>query len=412
MGLDTSIASPLSTTGSSTPHTSASTEGAKTATAFDTIVPGFQAVNFSGSGHDRTGGQFDETAQTPSHGGTSSGPNVSSGGMGNSVATFPGTPMHGMSQSTGFVEMGQTGLRQIFPTQDNMFAGSTQGLPTLTLQVPEVPGLAYSNANNSPWYSSSDSTWSTPSDVSRFGGSAWPRDRSNSVVTIADMGNYPMPWSPGANTVHTPRSAALETVPESFESPPYLSPHFSPPMISYPLSASVSSPSAGYNMELVGTPTLSRPYKALAQPLSAPPTRLHRSTFREFDGGDTSMVDAQCLDRTAFEASTVMTATAKIGDYLTSYRTHLEPIYSIMHPNTSEHHMSELVKNSMAALGTQFHKKPEDRENGSLFHEHCAHAIVLVCPHYFSPLVKTQHRANLQNSRPPSGTSKPCKQSI
>ena len=57
----------------------------------------------------------------------------------------------------------------------NVYTTSGPGdIPPLTLQVPDH---AYNPSLASPPYNSSESTWSTPSDVSRQG-TAWPRDRA------------------------------------------------------------------------------------------------------------------------------------------------------------------------------------------------------------------------------------------
>lgn len=363
----------MSTAESSTPYTSASTEGSKTATTsaatFDSIVPGFQAVNFTG---ERPSGQFDGSGHPSSHGRTPSGPTGTSASMDTAIANFPSTPVHGISQGP-FIEMSEPALNHMYASQNTMYSQPSNGVPNLTLQVPDAqcPGLAF-GSNNSPWYSSSESNWSTPS--SRFGG-AFPRDRSNSEATVADWNNnQPMPWSPGGNTIHTPRSAVLETVPERFESPPYLSPHLSPRIISYPLSAINSSPAGGYNMELVGTPTLSSPHKPLAQSLlSAPRTRSIRSKFTEFGARDIALVDAQHLDRNSSDLNAVQAE--KVDHYITSYQTHLEPVYSIIHPETYAHHISGLARDAMAALGSQYHNTPEDRDYGSQLHESCMETI-------------------------------------
>ena len=67
-----------------------------------------------------------------------------------------------------------------------------------------------------------------------------------------------------------------------------------------------------------------------------------------------------------------------MDEYLIAYRLHLEPVYAIIHPETFKSHPSDLVRKAMAALGSQFHILPGDRENGSQLHDSCLSLILPV----------------------------------
>ncbi len=334
------------------------------------MVPNFGGVNISepsaAGGYDRVG------LVSSGAGPTSSAPSSSTT---HGTNTYSTSSMHNLSQGPSFGNMNTSTLGAMFSSQDltgQMFPTSSaaDGLPLLTVQVPEPPGLSF----GSPWYSS-DSTWSTPSDLN---GSTWAtRDRSLSVATNPDTwNNQPIAWSPQYpnNAVQTPRTAGLEAVPEHYESPPYLSPHISP-NASYPL-AGVSSPAGGYQ-ELVGIPTLSRPYKSSTQSSSASTARLSKSELAGFDRRKNVLVDKPHLASPSGEAVTV-TLEERMEEYLIAYRLHLEPVYAIIHPETFKSHSSDLVRKAMAALGSQFHILPGDRENGSQLHDSCLRMILPV----------------------------------
>jgi hypothetical protein len=338
-------------------------------TALNPMVPNFGGVNLS---NPSTAGQYDRVGLGPSGvGPTTSGASSSAT---HGTTTYSTSSMHGLSQGPPFGNMNTSTLGAMFSNQDltgQMFptSNATNGLPLLTVQVPEPPGLSF----GSPWYSS-DSTWSTPSD--RHGG-AWARDRSLSVATNPDTwNNQPIAWSPQYpnNSVQTPRTAGLEAVQEHYESPPYLSPHISP-NASYPL-AGVSSPAGGYQ-ELVGIPTLSRPYKSSTQSLSASTARLSKSELAGVDRRTNIFVDKPHLASPSGEVVAV-SLEERMDEYLIAYRLHLEPVYAIIHPETFKSHPSDLVRKAMAALGSQFHILPGDRENGSQLHDSCLSLILLV----------------------------------
>jgi hypothetical protein len=338
-------------------------------TALNPMVPNFGGVNLSDPS---TAGQYDRVGLGPSGVGPTTSAASSSATHG--TTTYSTSSMHGLSQGPPFGNMNTSTLGAMFSNQDltgQMFPASsaTNGLPLLTVQVPEPPGLSF----GSPWYSS-DSTWSTPSD--RHGGT-WARDRSLSVATNPDTwNNQPIAWSPQYpnNSVQTPRTAGLEAVQEHYESPPYLSPHISP-NASYPL-AGVSSPAGGYQ-ELVGIPTLSRPYKSSTQSLSASTTRLSKSELAGVDRRTNILVDKPHLASPSGEVVAV-SLEERMDEYLIAYRLHLEPVYAIIHPETFKSHPSDLVRKAMAALGSQFHILPGDRENGSQLHDSCLSLILPV----------------------------------
>jgi hypothetical protein len=347
---------------SAPPRTSASTGSGMT--ALHPMVPSFGGVSLSDPSPE---GQYDQMGLGSS--GAGSAPSTSAT---HSNTTYPTSSMHSLPQGSPFRNMNPNALGAMFSNQDltsQMFPASSaaSGLPLLTVQVPEPPGLSF----GSPWYSS-DSTWSTPSERN---GSTWAtRERSLSVATNPDTwSNQPIAWSPQYpnNAVQTPRVAGLEAVPEHYESPPYLSPHISP-NASYPL-VGVSSPAGGYQ-EPVGIPTLSRPYKSSTQSLSASTARLSKSELAGFDRRTNVLVDKQHLAQPSGEAVTA-SLEERMEEYLVAYQVHLEPVYSILHPETFKTHPSDLVRKAMAALGSQFHILPGDRENGSQLHDSCLSII-------------------------------------
>jgi hypothetical protein len=329
-------------TNSVTPRTTAGSVGGMTAP--QQMLPNFGGVNIADHS---TAGQYDRVVLGPS--GAASTTSAPSPSFSNSI-------IHNISQG-GPYDLTQATMGPMFPSQDltgQIYPGSSAGSFLPSLSIPDPPGLYH----GSPFHSS-DSTWSTPS-IPNF-----PRDRSASVATNPE--NYqPMAWSPQYtnSTLHTPRS--LDAVPESYDSPPYLSPHMSP-NTSYPL-AGVSSPATRYHQELVGIPTLSSPYKSHTQLSSASqPPRLSKSDMAGVNGG---LVDAPYLVSPSGEAGTVLVG-ERMEEYLIAYKLHLEPVYSIIHLETFASHPSDLVRRAMAALGSQFHIIPGDREKGSQLHESC-----------------------------------------
>lgn len=98
----------------------------------------------------------------------------------------------------------------------NVYASS--GPAPLTLQVPDH---AYNPSLASPPYNSSESTWSTPSDVSRQG-TAWPRDRAlpagwAAADSLAAAAQQQQPQLFAQNMHLLRQQASLDIVPEHFE---------------------------------------------------------------------------------------------------------------------------------------------------------------------------------------------------
>jgi hypothetical protein len=352
-------------TDSGVPRTASS--GNITTTAHDSIVPGLGSVNFSSTSQQN---QYQRgSIGTPAMG-SSAATSSAAQSMGHVATTFPPS-MRNLSQAPSLGNMSPATLEHIYTNQDpstHMYPAVTaaNGLPLLTVQVPDPPGLMHE-----PWYASSESTWSTPSDRNPN----WPRDRSASDPTNPENWNTPLVWDPhySNSSLTTPHIAGLEAVPESYESPPYVSPHLSPH--AYPL-AGVSSPGGGYQ-ELVGIPTFSGPYKSHAQSLSARNGRLSKSEMAGLDRRTNSLVESSHL-RSSSDEQTAASLSGRMEEYLISYWTILEPIYAIIHPVTFNLHSRDIVKNAMAALGSQFHVLPGDRENGSRLHEGCTRMVVPV----------------------------------
>jgi hypothetical protein len=357
-----------------TPQTLPQTQGTMAATAYEPMG-NFPAANFSNHTHEQRINRFDRDSLGSSSAGQAVSSSMLPSSMGPLLTSFPTPPMHNLSQGANFVNMTPPSLRQMYPNQtqtDQIFqdTNSPNSLPLLTLQVPEPPGLSYAN---SPWCSS-ESTWSTPSD--RYG-NTWTRDRSASTATSAEGNNQSLAWSPqyGNLPLQTPRNVGLDALPETYESPPYVSPHLSPLNSSYPL-AGVSSPAGGYQ-ELVGIPAPSGPFKMLAQSSSAPTNRISSSELGRSISRTNVLVDVPCLKAPNGEIGAI-TLSARMEEYLIAYWAHLEPVYSIIHPETFDLHSTELLRNAIAALGSQFHTLPGDRENGSQLHESCTRTIVPV----------------------------------
>jgi hypothetical protein len=124
----------------------------------------------------------------------------------------------------------------------------------------------------------------------------------------------------------------------------------------------------------VGIPTLSRPYKSSAQTLSASTARVSKSELAGFDRRTNLLVDQPHLALPSGEAGTA-SLQERMDEYIIAYQVHLEPVYSVIHPETFKSHPSDLVRKAMAALGSQFHILPGDRENGSHLHDSCLRLI-------------------------------------
>ena len=127
----------------------------------------------------------------------------------------------------------------------------------------------------------------------------------------------------------------------------------------------------------MGIPTLSRPYKSSTQSLSASTARLSKSELARVDRRTNILVDKPHLASPSGKAVTASLG-ERMEEYLIAYRIHLEPVYAIIHPETFKTRPNDLVRKAMAALGSQFHILPGDRENGSQLHDSCLHLILPV----------------------------------
>jgi hypothetical protein len=280
---------------------------------------------------------------------------------------YPTTPMHSPHHSQDAPLFSFGTLNQPYDpmyaetASGNPFGSSnTTGLLRPTLQIPDVaipPGLSYTN---SPWYSS-EGTWSTtPSDTSRIG-SAYPR--SASEAPNHEWPNPSISWSPGLHNSRSP----METMPEHQGSSPFLS----PPMPAYH-SVGMSSPVRGYQMEIVGTPTFPNFYKPTAQtlPAQAPPPSFQR--------GQNAILGVRHVVSPKLKAHTVL-LTTQMDTYISSYKTHFEPIFPCIHHESLNNHLDGLLKHAMAALGTQYSTNTNDRREGIKLYEICKRRILLVC---------------------------------
>lgn len=205
---------------------------------YEPIMGSFQAVNVSEPSNQRPRSRTD--------GSESSGLQFSptSGSMGSHALGSTSTYNISMSANIGpdFLISQSSTLGPAFEQStyssltSNVYAPS--GPAPLTLQVPDH---AYNPSLASPPYNSSESTWSTPSDVSRQG-TAWPRDRAlpagwaaaDSIAAAAQQQQQPQLF---AQNMHLLRQqASLDIVPEHFEGPyvpntrHYGSPVFCPPV--------------------------------------------------------------------------------------------------------------------------------------------------------------------------------------
>jgi hypothetical protein len=192
----------------------------------------FQNVNVSQS-HERSN-QADMTLPMTSQPHSTGSIPVSSQTMG-SAPTAYGAPSNDSIQND-FMGMNHASLGPAYQhtsyhSSSHIYESSDHQVPLLTLQVPDstyTPSLNH----YSPQYGSSESTWSTPSDVSRQG-TNWPRDRSVSIPSTQpwDVQSLNPPAFVG-NPLQNMRPSSLDIVPENFE-PSYVNRHYSSPMVLY-----------------------------------------------------------------------------------------------------------------------------------------------------------------------------------
>jgi hypothetical protein len=336
------------TTNYTTPQERSDTGSGRTADAFGSADPTAHSFNYASPSDDQRTNRF---ARDP---------------------LGPATPESASGQ--GFAAMNPISFPQAYHSQnilDQFYleSGTQTGIPALTLQVPDAPGLSYAS---SPWYSP---TTSTPSD--QYGnGIAWIGDGSAFMATTSDTTGV---WSPQYSnlSMQFPSTAGLEAVPGNYESPSYVSPVLSPLNTTYSLAG--SSTVGGY-AELVGTKALSSTHKYFINCFTEPSARFSSSRFERFNGAKKSLVDVP--PRKSWHGQLSISSTAlneQIKGYLISYWTLLEPVYAIIHPETFDFHSNELIRRAMAALGSQFHSLSHDRANGSQLHESCTVMIALVC---------------------------------
>jgi hypothetical protein len=385
---DIASTSQVSPTDSITPRTSASGESSITASSFGTITSSFQAVNFSSSSgaassHKRSASQ----AQLP---GAELYPSSS--------ATAPSGPPANYDQMTSSFSVAPTTTD--LTDQDSYVSGSSvfgevyseaghgpfttyttsHFLPHLRIpEEPYVPGLSYTQ-DNSPWCSSaSDSTYSTPSDGSR-NGRLWPyRGRSASIATLPDWSAPTIQWSPhaastAAQDLRSP--AAFETIPEQYETAPYMSPRITSPISSHQL-LDVPNAFGGYHMESVGTPALSTYRKPLAQLFSASNSRVSDSGLASIDRRPKELVECQQLG-TLTIGTAMRFHQAQLDTYLSTYWRLFDPLIPIIHRGTFDSYEDNLLSSAMAAIGTQFHDDAQARQQGVELHDFCKKSIDLV----------------------------------
>lgn len=245
----------------------------------------------------------------------------------------------------------------------------------LSVRVPDADVPALTHTNSSPW-TPTDSTWSTPSDISRQG-AHWPRDRSASIIANTGWIEHPVTVSPrfSNGAIQNARSSALEIVVDRYESPPFAPAHLSPPMVSY---HGVSHSESGFTGEFLGLESLSRSMKFEAEPYTGIP-RLSRLARPSNEGRQDTLVNVE--DSTASQMIyNSYVDDEKLNLYVSSFRLHVEPVFPVLHrARPYGHYLDKVLNNGIAALGSQFHNYPEDRQNGFQLHETCRKMLTLVC---------------------------------
>ncbi|KFZ03378.1 hypothetical protein V501_09378 [Pseudogymnoascus sp. VKM F-4519 (FW-2642)] len=189
---------------------------------YEPIMGSFQAVNVSESSnqrpHSRTDGSESSGLQfSPARG------SMTSHAL--NTSTYHTIPMS-TNMTSDFLLSHPSTLGPAFEQStyssfaSNVYPGSGPGdIPPLTLQVPDP---AYNPSLASPPYNSSESNWSTPSDVSRQG-TAWPHDRAlqagwaaaESHSTAAQQQQQPLFIAQNMNLLR--QQGGLHVVPEQFQ---------------------------------------------------------------------------------------------------------------------------------------------------------------------------------------------------
>lgn len=191
---------------------------------YEPIMGSFQAVNVSEPSNQRPRSRTDGSESSGLQFSPASG-SMASHSLG-TTSTYHNIPMSA-NMAPDFLLSQPSTLGPAFEQStyssidSNIYPTSGPGdIPPLTLQVPDH---AYNPALASPPYNSSDSTWSTPSDVSRQG-TAWPRDRTlsagwaaaDSLATAAQQ-QQQQPQFLTQNMHLLRQQTSLDIVPEHFE---------------------------------------------------------------------------------------------------------------------------------------------------------------------------------------------------
>jgi hypothetical protein len=350
------LAPQISPIGSATPRTSGSNDGSRTAVYISNFDFPHQSSPQPGSS-----GQFGRGgARTP--GVVPSQPVSEAWTTGSTFSTSVQDHVH---SNASFLSTAPYHPVHSQDAADQLFQGhkASHGLPLLTIPEQCPSNLSFTN---SPRYSS-ESTWSTPSSDNHIFGT----DRS-SVTTLPEWPQHNWGDSPRFSNATVP-TARLHTVPENYESPPYMDPHFPPPAYRHSGGADLTG---GYNMALVGTPTpVTSQVRPHTQSFPASTPRVPKCDFPVFPRPQYIVVNPTHINPppVAIGAST---GDASMEDCVALYMTIMEPLYAIIHPLTYKLYQNDLVKYAMAALGSQFLDCPEHRKIGNPFHHYCIKMIV------------------------------------
>ncbi|CAG8976305.1 hypothetical protein HYALB_00005711 [Hymenoscyphus albidus] len=358
--------SPMS---SNTPRTSMSGETNKTMSSTNTITPqSFQAGSYSpgsNSSHKRSAREA-ELPDMDSYPVTSPIPNrmptsfvdTLAPGTDFTSANLPGREnMYTAIPSSGFENMyAHESFSANYTT-----AVSNSGLPLLRIPDEPFPPHQSFGQDNSPWCSSaSDSTYSNHSDGSRAGRQWTSRGRSDSLVD----------WPISAT------SQSLDwSTPQDLHSPPFdtyldqqYEAHISPRTTHMHLD--VPSPFRRYNMETVGTPTLSTNSKPISQAFPASSSRIPNPRL--------AGINAPREDELAVFSSTstnLEQQTPSLDLCIDSYWQNFHPLLPFIHRPTYNTVEGSLLTSAIAAIGTQYHNTPEARARGTELNEFCRGSI-------------------------------------
>lgn len=354
---------------SSIPQHSEAPDSSLSATAFGSATSNFPTTNASNAGGNDPAGQQNPdgpvASQSPTDNTFGTSPN-----LGNNASTLQSIPLPGPSDSSTFLDMGQNNFSQMYQDPTNAPFVPFNGMQSVpNRQISDLaypPPLAYHH-EHSPSYSS-DSTYSTPSTSN--GNPRGPRARSSSIGTAPEWNGSVLAWSPrvGNAPFQTP---TFDAIPEDYESG-YVSPHLSPPVGSSQ-SLAVSSV-GGFSMELVGTPPLSVVCKPLAQSFPATASSLSNSRLASFIRGRTELVGAQSLDD-IHGGLAIDSLVELLDEHLTGYWHLFDPVFPMVNRRLFDRKSSPVLTLAMAAIGTQYSTRAEDRLLGSDLHTTCQRLI-------------------------------------